>query len=64
MHTRLLISSYFLIALLLCGILLHAGKYHTRLCPNLKLLPKTGNTIVKAKAAEEMNRFIPSVLLF
>jgi hypothetical protein len=63
MH-RLFIPSYFLIALLLCGILLHAGKNNTHVCRNVKLLPKTSNTLIKAKAAEEMNRFIPSILLF
>jgi hypothetical protein len=60
MHKRLLIT-YFLTTLLFCCVLLHAGK--TPVCKTT-LLQKIENTVVKAKAGEELARFIPSVLLF
>ena len=60
------IVSYFLTTLLFCGFWLHAGKFSKELSGSLQLLQKekTLNVVVKAKVAEPMGRFIPSVLLF
>jgi hypothetical protein len=66
MKKGIVIPSNLLAALMLCGLLLHAGKNSTGLAGGAKIFLKTGTeyTIVKAKDIEPMGRFIPSVLLF
>jgi hypothetical protein len=57
-------SSYFLSGLLLCGILLHAGKTHSDLYKNIKV-KKPENAIVKSRPVDaNMHKIIPTVLLF
>jgi hypothetical protein len=66
MKKGIVIPSNLLAALMLCGLLLHAGKNSTGLASGTKIFQETGTeyTIVKAKDVEAMGRFIPSVLLF
>jgi hypothetical protein len=66
MKKGIVIPSNLLAALMLCGLLLHAGKNSTGLTGGTGISQKTGTeyTIVKARDVETMGRFIPSVLLF
>jgi len=66
MRKKIRIATYFLAALLLSGLLLHAGKNSKGLYKYIRPIQQTEteNVIVKSKEVKAIERFLPSVLMF